>query len=134
MRSQSCDTREQATGGNALKHLHPVRLSSVEVNELVHHLHRNWQLVDPQPLHLVPWVAEKTDHGDVDLLCEAPPETVLGFCHLIGANAKAVSPLPPAKVACEAALADPGRWGEIIRGIATRTPPPLYRTACRPLR
>ena len=31
-------------GGNALKHLDPVRLTSAEVIDLVHHLHRNWQL------------------------------------------------------------------------------------------
>lgn len=78
-------------GGNALKHLHPVRLTSAEVIDLVHHLHRNWQLVDPRPLYLVPWVAEKHDHGDIDVICEAPPETVVRFTALIGADASAIS-------------------------------------------
>jgi hypothetical protein len=73
-------------GGNALRHLRPVRLSSAQVIDLVHHLHRNWQLVDRRSLYLVPWVAEKTDHGDIDLVCEAEPETVLRFCSLIGAD------------------------------------------------
>lgn len=72
-------------GGNALKHLAPVRLTSAEVIDVVHHLHRNWQLVDPRPLYLVPWVAEKADHGDIDLICEADPATVLRCCPLIGA-------------------------------------------------
>ncbi len=78
-------------GGNALKHLEPVRLTSAEVIDLVHHLHRNWQLVDHRPLYLVPWVAEKADHGDIDVICEAPPETVINFCRLVGADAGAIS-------------------------------------------
>ncbi len=78
-------------GGNALKHLDPIRLTSAEVIDLVHHLHRNWQLVDHRPLYLVPWVAEKQDHGDIDVICEAPPETVIRFCQLIEANAQAIS-------------------------------------------
>lgn len=78
-------------GGNALKHLDPVRLTSAEVTDLVHHLHRNWQLVDRRPLYLVPWVAEKADHGDIDVICEAPPETVVRFCALVGADAGAIS-------------------------------------------
>lgn len=78
-------------GGNALKHLSPVRLTSKEVVELVHHLHRNWQLVDGRPLYLVPWVAEKQDHGDIDLICEASPETVLRFVALLGLDPAAIS-------------------------------------------
>jgi hypothetical protein len=78
-------------GGNALKHLAPVRLTSAEVIDLIHHLHRNWQLVDPRPLYLVPWVAEKQDHGDIDVICEASPETVVEFTSLIGADASAIS-------------------------------------------
>src|SRR4051812_30350608 len=78
-------------GGNALKHLDPVRLTSAEVIDLTHHLHRNWQLVDDRPLYLVPWVAEKADHGDIDVICEAPPETALRICGLVGADAGAAS-------------------------------------------
>ena len=73
-------------GGNALKHLHPVRLTSAEVIDLVHHLHRNWQLVDPRPLYLVPWVAEKLDHGDIDLICESDAPTVERFAGMVGAD------------------------------------------------
>jgi hypothetical protein len=73
-------------GGNALKHLHPVRLTSSEVSELVHHLHRNWQLMQPRPLYLVPWVAEKQDHGDIDVICEASIESVLQFTDFIGVD------------------------------------------------
>ncbi len=78
-------------GGNALKHLHPVRLTSSEVIELVHHLHRNWQLLDPRPFYLVPWVAEKTDHGDIDLVCEAAPELVLRFAARLGIDVDRIS-------------------------------------------
>ena len=78
-------------GGNALKHLHPVRLTSAQVIELVHHLHRNWQLVDPRPLYLVPWVAEKQDHGDIDLICEAEPATVERFARMVGTAPGAIS-------------------------------------------
>ena len=78
-------------GGNALKHLHPVRLRSAEVMDVVHHLHRNWQLVDHRPLYLVPWVAEKADHGDIDVICEATPETVLRFCPLVNAKVQDIS-------------------------------------------
>ena len=78
-------------GGNALKHLAPVRLTSAEVIDLVHHLHRNWQLVDHRPLYLVPWVAEKQDHGDIDVICEAPPETVTRFAAMVGADVAAIS-------------------------------------------
>ena len=77
-------------GGNALKHLHPVRLTSAEVIDLVHHLHRNWQLVDARPLYLVPWVAEKQDHGDIDVICEASPETVRRFVALLGIDTTAI--------------------------------------------
>lgn len=78
-------------GGNALKHLRPVRLTSAEVIDLMHHLHRNWQLVDERPLYLVPWVAEKADHGDIDVICESAPDTVIRFCSLVGADARAIS-------------------------------------------
>lgn len=78
-------------GGNALKHLAPVRLTSAEAVELTHHLHRNWQLVDPRALYLVPWVAEKMDHGDIDLICEAQPDTVLAFVRRLGIDAQRVS-------------------------------------------
>ncbi len=78
-------------GGNALKHLHPVRLTSAEVIDLVHHLHRNWQLVDPRPLYLVPWVAEKQDHGDIDLICESDAPTVERFAGMVGADRAAIS-------------------------------------------
>ena len=78
-------------GGNALKHLHPVRLTSAEVIDLVHHLHRNWQLVDPRPLYLVPWVAEKLDHGDIDLICESNAPTVERFAGMVGADRAAIS-------------------------------------------
>ena len=78
-------------GGNALKHLNPVRLTSAEVIDLMHHLHRNWQLVDDRPLYLVPWISEKSDHGDIDVICEAPPDTVVRFCGLIGADAQAIN-------------------------------------------
>ena len=78
-------------GGNALKHLHPVRLTSAEVIDLVHHLHRNWQLVDPRPLYLVPWVAEKQDHGDIDLICESDAPTVERFAGMVGADHAAIS-------------------------------------------
>lgn len=78
-------------GGNALKHLHPVRLTSAEVIDLVHHLHRNWQLVDPRPLYLVPWVAEKPDHGDIDVICESDAPTVERFAGMVGAEVAAIS-------------------------------------------
>ncbi len=78
-------------GGNALKHLEPVRLTSAEVIDLVHHLHRNWQLVDHRPLYLVPWVAEKQDHGDIDVICEASPGTVTRFAAMVGAEVSAIS-------------------------------------------
>jgi hypothetical protein len=78
-------------GGNALKHLDPVRLTSAEVIDFIHHLHRNWQLVEDRPLYPVPWVTEKADHGDIDVICEAPPETVTRFCGLIGADVTAIS-------------------------------------------
>lgn len=71
-------------GGNALKHLDPVRLTSAQVIDLVQHLHRNWQLVHPEPLYLVPWVAEKQDHGDIDVICVATPATVRRFVTLLG--------------------------------------------------
>jgi hypothetical protein len=78
-------------GGNALKHLNPVRLTSAEVMDIVHHLHRNWQMVDGHPLYLVPWVAEKADHGDIDLICEAPPEKVMRFADLLGIDLTQIS-------------------------------------------
>ena len=78
-------------GGNALKHLHPVRLTSAEVIDLVHHLHRNWQLVDARPFYLVPWVAEKQDHGDIDLICESGPAVVERFIALLGIDRAAAS-------------------------------------------
>ena len=78
-------------GGNALKHLAPVRLTSAEVIDLVHHLHRNWQLVDRHPLYLVPWIAEKQDHGDIDVICEAAPETVVQFAAMVGADTAAIN-------------------------------------------
>lgn len=78
-------------GGNALKHLHPVRLTSAEVIDLMHHLHRNWQLVDHRPLYLVPWVAEKQDHGDIDLICESDAPTVERFAGMVGADCAAIS-------------------------------------------
>lgn len=78
-------------GGNALKHLAPVRLTSAEVIDLVHHLHRNWQLVDHRPLYLVPWVAEKQDHGDIDVICEASPDTVTRFAAMVGAEVSSIS-------------------------------------------
>ena len=78
-------------GGNALKHLKPVRLSSAEVMDVVHHLHRNWQMIDTHPLYLVPWVAEKADHGDIDLICEAPPEKVLRFATMLGIDLSLIS-------------------------------------------
>jgi hypothetical protein len=77
-------------GGNALKHLDPIRLTSAEVIDVVHHLHRNWQLVDHRPLYLVPWVSEKADHGDIDVICEAPPDTVIRLCGQVGADAAAI--------------------------------------------
>lgn len=77
-------------GGNALKHLHPVRLTSAEVIDLVHHLHRNWQLVAPRPLYLVPWVAEKPDHGDIDVICESDAPTVERFAGMVGADHAAI--------------------------------------------
>jgi hypothetical protein len=73
-------------GGNALKHLNPVRLTSAQVIDLAHHLHRNWQLVETRPLYVVPWVAEKQDHGDIDVICETEPETVIRFARLMGLN------------------------------------------------
>jgi hypothetical protein len=82
--------KDPPMGGNALKHLDPVRLTSAEVIDLIHHLHRNWQLVDNRPLYLVPWVAEKADHGDIDVICEAPPEAVILLCGLVGADAGAI--------------------------------------------
>ena len=78
-------------GGNALKHLEPVRLTSAQVIDVVHHLHRNWQLVDPRPFYLVPWVAEKQDHGDIDLVCETTVDTVRRFAGLVGADVAGIS-------------------------------------------
>lgn len=77
-------------GGNALKHLHPVRLTSAEVVEVVHYLQRNWQLLCPTHLYLVPWVAEKADHGDIDLICAAEPELVRRFATLMGIDPAAI--------------------------------------------
>lgn len=78
-------------GGNALKHLGPVRLSSAHAVDLIQHLHRNWQLVDPRPFYPVPWVAEKQDHGDLDLVCECEPATVLRLVALLGIDAALIS-------------------------------------------
>jgi hypothetical protein len=77
-------------GGNALKHLQPVRLTSAEVVEVVHHLQRNWQLCSPDHLYLVPWVAEKADHGDIDLICAADPEVVRRFAERQGIDPAAI--------------------------------------------
>ncbi len=63
-------------GGNALKHMQPVRLRSHEMVLLFQHLARNWALFHAYPLSLVPWVAEKDDHGDMDIICPATPEVV----------------------------------------------------------
>ncbi|MFM2092005.1 MAG: hypothetical protein RLZZ127_2494 [Planctomycetota bacterium] len=78
-------------GGNALKHLNPARLTSAEVVGVMHHLHRNWQLVHPRPLYLVPWVAEKPDHGDIDVICEADGPTVRRFAGMVGADLAGIS-------------------------------------------
>lgn len=77
-------------GGNALKHLDPARLTSAEVVNLVNHLHRNWQMIDPQPFYLVPWVAEKADHGDIDLICDSTPEAVQRLCRLLGVDTASI--------------------------------------------
>ena len=80
-------------GGNALKHLSPVRLSSAEVVDLSHHLHRLWQLVAPSCLYLVPWIASKRDHGDVDVIAEIdgdPTSVVHHFARLLGADPAAI--------------------------------------------
>lgn len=77
-------------GGNALKHLNPLRLTSAEMVELTHHIHRNWQLVHDRPLYLVPWVAEKQDHGDIDLICEAEPADVLRWVERMDLDAATI--------------------------------------------
>ncbi len=101
-------------GGNALKHLAPVRLTSAEVIDLVHHLHRNWQLATGRSPSALP------DHA---------PEVMGEIIH-------AMQVLLPPKVEREAALADPVRWSDMIRlaraaavaagrGMATREAPPI---------
>jgi hypothetical protein len=79
-------------GGNALRHLDPQRLSSVQVINLVQYMQRIWQIPHDTPFHLVPWVAEKQDHGDVDLVCEVTPAEVVDFAQRIGVD--------PARIVC----------------------------------
>ena len=64
-------------GGHALKHLSPRRLTSAEVQLMVHHLLRRWSAIHDQPFTLVPWVADKADHGDIDLVCTVAPELLM---------------------------------------------------------
>lgn len=67
-------------GGNALKELKPKRMTSKEVIDTFHYIQRLWSLehVGP-PLYLVPWVEEKDDHGDIDIVVEASIESVKAF-------------------------------------------------------
>jgi hypothetical protein len=64
-------------GGRALKHLNPSRLSSEEVVNVFNHLQRMYVVAQSQcSLYLVPWIEEKTDHGDIDILVQQYPDDV----------------------------------------------------------
>lgn len=71
-------------------HLLPLRPTSAQVTDVMLHLQRNWQLVDGGGLSLVPWVAEQADHGDIDLICDAEPATVVRFAPLVGVDPRAI--------------------------------------------
>lgn len=73
-------------GGNALKHLNPQRLTTPQVMDVFNHLQRNWMLFTTQPLYLVPWVGEKQDHGDIDVVCEENAHAVRQFGISMGAS------------------------------------------------
>lgn len=56
-------------GGNALKHLNPTRLTSMEVLAIYWHVAAMANIAGFE-VHLVPWVLDKQDHGDVDILVQ----------------------------------------------------------------
>lgn len=67
-------------GGNALKEFKPQRMTSKEVIDIFHYIQRLWALDRTYPpLYLVPWIEEKDDHGDIDIVAEASVETVKRF-------------------------------------------------------
>lgn len=57
-------------GGNALKHLHPQRMTSMEVVSI---FWRVFSLANALRIRvfLVPWCLDKNDHGDIDVIVEA---------------------------------------------------------------
>lgn len=59
-------------GGNALKYLNPLRVDSTQAVALFHHIQRNLAVHVAAPLWLVPWLWEKQDHGDLDIVIEHP--------------------------------------------------------------
>lgn len=64
-------------GGNALKEFKPKRMTTREVTNTFNYIQRLWLLRYPDsPPYLVPWVDEKDDHGDIDIVVERYPEDV----------------------------------------------------------
>lgn len=55
-------------GGNALKHLNPQRLTSLQVMNVYWRVAGACNLHDLGRAHLVPWCLDKETHGDVDIL------------------------------------------------------------------
>lgn len=67
-------------GGNALKEYKPKRMTSKEVIDIFHYIQRLWALDRTYPpLYLVPWIEEKDDHGDIDIVVEGSIEIVKRF-------------------------------------------------------
>lgn len=58
-------------GGNALKELSPKRMTTRTVVNLFNHIQRQWLMRrGAQALYLVPWIEEKDDHGDIDIIAD----------------------------------------------------------------
>jgi hypothetical protein len=78
-------------GGHALKHLAPQRVTSAQAINVFNHLQRS-AAVTGLVLHLVPWIEEKRDHGDIDILTSAPVSYVRAFIReTLGAIVESIS-------------------------------------------
>jgi hypothetical protein len=71
-------------GGNALKHLNPVRLTSEGVWKLYWRVAGAANLCGYQGTHLVPWTLDKKSHGDVDIVLKCEDfENVSSLFHML---------------------------------------------------
>lgn len=55
-------------GGNALKHMNPVRVTTPEAVAVYHDIARLFNVCGGLETAPVPWVESKTSHGDIDIL------------------------------------------------------------------